>query len=98
MFETKNTLENNKNKQLAMQIQNGLSRGEKQEIIITAVEKYAVENHQNWVNLAQVGAEVRAKGLKYGKLFAFLNSFSNVLEFQETYEFHTPVVSVRLKK
>lgn len=81
-----------------MQIQNGLSRGEKQEIIIAAVKKCAVDNPQNWANLAQVGAEVRARGLKYGKLFAFLNAFSNVLEFQEVYEFHTPVISVRLKE
>lgn len=81
-----------------MQIQNGLSRAEQQMIIIAAVQKYAVNNTNNWANLAQVGAEIRRNGVKYGKLLGFLNSFADVLEFQQNYGHYSPVVEVRLKR
>jgi hypothetical protein len=80
-----------------MSIQNGLLRAEKEEIIVNAITELTRTSPTSWANLAQVGALVRKNGLKYGKLFLFLQSFANVLEFQEDYELEKPVAFVRLK-
>ena len=76
---------------------NGLTRQEKQDIIIEAVQAFAKSDNGNWANLAQVGAAVRQRGLKYGHLKLMLQSFSHILEFDEIYEHHAPVTYVRLK-
>ena len=76
---------------------NGLTRAEKQTIIIESVNACMNADNNNWANLAQVGAAVRQKGLKYGNLKPMLQSFSHILEFDEIYEHHTPVTYVRLK-
>lgn len=81
-----------------MNIQNGLTRAEKQAIIIASVKACANVKNANWANLAQVGAAVRKKGLKYGNLKPMLQSFAHILEFDEIYEHHAPVTYVRLKK
>lgn len=78
--------------------QNELSRARKEEIIVEAVRNLMIKTEDNWANLAQVGAEIRAKGLKYGKLLPFLQAFSHILEFQDDYELEKPVSYVRLKK
>ena len=75
---------------------NELTRQEKQAIIIEAVSSCACHDN-NWANLAQVGAVVRTKGLRYGNLKPMLQSFSHILEFDEIYEHHAPVTYVRLK-
>ncbi len=80
-----------------MNVQNGLTRAEKQAIIIAAVNACANTDNDNWANLAQVGAAVRQKGLKYGNLKLMLQSFAPILEFDEIYEHHAPVTYVRLK-
>lgn len=80
-----------------MEIQNGLTRAEKQKIIIESVTSCANTDKNNWANLAQVGAAVRKKGLKYGNLKLMLQSFAHILEFDEIYEHHAPVTYVRLK-
>lgn len=80
-----------------MEIQNGLTRAEKQAIIIESVKVCANAENDNWANLAQVGAAIRQKGLKYGNLKPMLQSFAPVLAFEEHYEHHAPVTYVRLK-
>jgi hypothetical protein len=81
-----------------MSIQKGLLRIEQEKIIIDAITELIIESENNWVNLAQVGAVIRQNGLKYGKLFPFLKSFANVLEFQENHDLEKPVAYIRLKK
>ncbi|NJN77210.1 MAG: hypothetical protein HC803_01850 [Saprospiraceae bacterium] len=80
-----------------MSIQNGLLRERKEEIVVNAVRELSAISETEWVNLAQVGALIRKSGLKYGKLFPFLKSFANILEFQENYDLAKPVAFVRLK-
>ena len=80
-----------------MVIQNGLSRIEKEKIIVDAITQLTKTSPTSWANLAQVGALIRKNGLKYGKLFPFLQSFAHILEFQEDYNLEKPVVYVRLK-
>lgn len=78
-----------------MEVQNGLTRAEKQTIIIEAIQELTKDS--NRVNLAQIGAAIRSKGLKYGKLNKMLLSFSNILAFEQDYEFPAPVTYVKLK-
>lgn len=80
-----------------MVIQNGLLRTEKEKIIVDAIIELTKTTPTGWANLAQVGALIRKNGLKYGKLFPFLQSFAHILEFQEDYDLEKPVVFVRLK-
>jgi|AntRauTorckE5430_2_1112549.scaffolds.fasta_scaffold00698_10 hypothetical protein len=82
---------------IKMSIQNGLLRAEKEEIIVKVVTELTRTSPTGWANLAQVGALIRKSGLKYGKLFSFLQSFAHILEFQEDYESEKPVAFVRLK-
>jgi len=80
-----------------MEVQNGLTRAEKQAIIIKSVNACANAENDNWANLAQVGAIIRQNGLKYGKLQPMLQSFAHILAFEQHYEHHAPVTYVRLK-
>jgi hypothetical protein len=80
-----------------MSIQNGLLRAEKEAIVVNAVTELTRTSPTGWANLAQVGALIGKNGLKYSKLFPFLQSFAHVLEFQENYDLEKPVAFVRLK-
>ena len=51
-----------------------------------------------WANLAEVGAKLRSKEVKYGKLKKFLSKFSHILEFQMDEEVQPPVAYVKKKQ
>lgn len=55
-------------------------------------------NELGWANLAEIGAALRKKGVKYGKLSTFIGSFPHLLETRIDNSLTPPVVYARLKQ
>lgn len=55
-------------------------------------------NELGWANLAEIGAVLRKKGVKYGKLSNFIGSFPHLLETRIDNSLTPPVVYARLKQ
>lgn len=55
-------------------------------------------NELGWANLAEIGAVLRKKGIKYGKLSTFISSFPHLVETRIDNSLTPPVVYARLKQ
>lgn len=55
-------------------------------------------NELGWANLAEIGAILRKKGVKYGKLSNFISGFPHLLETRIDNSLNPPVVYARLKQ
>ena len=68
---------------------------EKQEIIKTTIAECAKAD--GWANLAQVGAALRKKGLKYRSLHKVLANYKFALELKTDYMNEPPVIYAKVK-
>lgn len=73
-----------------------MEQSEIEAIIIQAVG--ACVSKEGWVNLAELGTQLRRAGLKYGKLSAFLGQYENLLEMRIDDTVIPPAVYARLKE
>lgn len=55
-------------------------------------------NELGWANLAEIGAILRKKGIKYGKLSTFIANFPHMVETRIDNSLTPPVVYARLKQ
>jgi hypothetical protein len=58
----------------------------------------ACTNELGWANLAEIGAVLRKKGIKYGKLSNFIGGFPHLVETRIDTSLTPPVVYARLKQ
>jgi len=66
------------------------------EILIEAINDCAKTD--GWANLAEVGVDLRLKGVKYGKLSKFIQNYSDTVETKIDELRQPPVVYARLKQ
>jgi len=71
-----------------------MDKPELESIIIEAVSKCADEN--GWANLAKMGAFIRKKGVKYGRLSRLLKEHENVVEIKIDENIQPPVAYAKL--
>lgn len=71
-----------------------MEKAELESIIIEAVNKCADE--EGWANLAKMGAFMRKKGVKYGRLSRLLAEHSHVVEIRIDDNIQPPVAYARL--
>lgn len=71
-----------------------MDKPEIESIIIEAVNKCADEN--GWANLAKMGAFIRKKGVKYGRLSRLLKEYENVVEIKVDENIQPPVAYAKL--
>ncbi|NEW84451.1 MAG: hypothetical protein GZ094_19080 [Mariniphaga sp.] len=64
------------------------------EILIEAINDCAKTD--GWANLAEVGVDLRLKGVKYGKLSKFIHNYSDIVETKIDELRQPPVVYARL--
>ena len=64
------------------------------EILIEAINDCAKTD--GWANLAEVGVDLRLKGVKYGKLSKFIQNYSDIVETKIDELRQPPVVYARL--
>ncbi|KOY86855.1 hypothetical protein AD998_12520 [bacterium 336/3] len=55
-------------------------------------------NELGWANLAEIGAALRNRGIKYGKLSTFIASFPHIIETRIDNSLSPPVIYARLKQ
>jgi len=65
-------------------------------ILIEAINDCAKTD--GWANLAEVGVDLRLKGVKYGKLSKFIQNYSDTVETKIDELRQPPVVYARLKQ
>ena len=51
-----------------------------------------------WANLAEVGSYLKSHGVRYSKLYKFLNDFKDKLEVRTDYTVKPPAMYARLRK
>ena len=71
-----------------------MEKSELESIIIEAINKCADEN--GWANLAKMGAFIRKKGVKYGRLSRLLKEFENLVEIKIDDSIQPPVAYAKL--
>jgi len=64
------------------------------DILIEAINDCAKTD--GWANLAEVGVDLRLKGVKYGKLSKFIQNYSDTVETKIDELRQPPVVYARL--
>jgi hypothetical protein len=64
--------------------------------IIRAVK--ACVSKEGWVNLAELGTQLRREGIQYGKLSNFLGKHNDLLEMKIDDSVLPPAVYARLKR
>lgn len=55
-------------------------------------------NDDGWANLAQIGARLRERQVKYGKLVRFLHSYAHVIDIKIDDSVSPPAVYARPKE
>lgn len=73
-----------------------LSRAEKKQIIRNCILLCAKED--GWTNLAELGAKLRERGLRYGKLSRFIQDFPRLVEMRMDYSLNPPRAYARLRE
>lgn len=73
-----------------------MERIEIEAVIIQAVK--ACVNKEGWVNLAELGTQLRLSGIRYGKLSAFLSQYEDLLELKTDTTVVPPAVYASLKR
>ncbi len=71
-----------------------MEKSELESIIIEAINKCADEN--GYANLAKMGAVMRKKGAKYGRLSRMLAEFSHIVEIKIDDNIQPPVAYAKL--
>ena len=71
-----------------------MEKSELESIISEAVNKCADEN--GWANLAKMGAFIRKKGVKYGRLSRLLKEHEDIVEFKIDENMQPPVAYAKL--
>jgi hypothetical protein len=71
-----------------------MEKAEMESIIVEAVNKCADEN--GWANLAKMGAFMRKKGAKYGRLSRMLKEYGHIVEIKIDDSIQPPVAYARL--
>ena len=71
-----------------------MDKSELENIIIEAVNKCADE--QGWANLAKMGAFIRKRGVKYGRLSRLLAEHGDIVEMRIDDSIQPPVAYARL--
>lgn len=71
-----------------------MERSEIEAAIIQAVMECVAK--EGWVNLAELGAQLRIAGIRYGKLSTFLSEYEDLLEMKIDDRVIPPAVYVRL--
>ena len=71
-----------------------MEKSELENIIVEAVNNCADEN--GWANLAKMGAYIRKKGVKYGRLSRLLKEFETVVEIKIDDSIQPPVAYAKL--
>lgn len=71
-----------------------MEKSELESIIIEAVNKCADE--AGWANLAKMGAFMRKKGVKYGRLSRLLREYEHVVEIRIDDNIQPPVAYAKL--
>jgi hypothetical protein len=71
-----------------------MERSEIEAAIIQAVMECVAK--EGWVNLAELGAQLRLAGIRYGKLSTFLSEYEDLLEMKIDDRVIPPAVYVRL--
>ena len=71
-----------------------MDKSELEGIIIEAVNKCADEN--GWANLAKMGAFIRKKGVKYGRLSRLLAEHTDIVEIRIDDNIQPPVAYAKL--
>jgi len=57
----------------------------------------ACADEKGWANLAEIGAHLRVKGVKYGKLSKFLEKYQSVIEIKSDKNINPPISYAKLK-
>lgn len=73
-----------------------MERSEIEEAITQAAG--ACVSKEGWVNLAELGTQLRKAGLRYGKLSTFLSQYEDLLEMKIDDTVIPPAVYARLRK
>ncbi|WP_026998253.1 hypothetical protein [Eisenibacter elegans] len=68
------------------------------EDLIGEAIQHSTNTPDGWTNLAEVGAYLRKKGIRYGKLSLFLNDYQYMLETRMDDSVSPPAMYVRLIK
>jgi len=71
-----------------------MDKSEIASIIIEAVNKCADED--GWANLAKMGAFMRKKGIKYGRLSRLLAEYTDVVEIKVDDDIQPPVAYAKV--
>ena len=71
-----------------------MDKSELQSIITEAINKCADE--QGWANLAKMGAFMRKKGVKYGRLSRMLAEHTDIVEVKVDDSMQPPVAYAKL--
>jgi hypothetical protein len=71
-----------------------MEKAEMESIIVEAVNKCADES--GWANLAKMGAFMRKKGAKYGRLSRMLKEYGHIVEIKIDDSIQPPVAYARL--
>jgi hypothetical protein len=71
-----------------------MDKSELESIIIEAVNKCADE--KGWANLAKMGAFIRKKGVKYGRLSRLLAEHTDIVEIRIDDSIQPPVAYAKL--
>jgi transcription antitermination factor NusA-like protein len=71
-----------------------MDKSELESIIVEAVNKCADEN--GWANLAKMGAFIRKKGVKYGRLSRLLAEHTDIVEIKIDDSIQPPVAYAKL--
>lgn len=71
-----------------------MDKSELESVIIEAVNKCADEN--GWANLAKMGAFIRKKGVKYGRLSRLLADHTDIVEIKVDDSIQPPVAYAKL--
>lgn len=71
-----------------------MDKSELENIIIEAINKCADEN--GWANLAKMGAFIRKKGVKYGRLSRLLREYEHLVEIRIDDSIQPPVAYAKL--
>jgi hypothetical protein len=73
-----------------------MEKSELENIIIEAVNQCA--NDEGWANLAKMGAFIRKKGVKYGRLSRLLKEYDHIVEIKIDESIQPPVAYAKRKE
>jgi hypothetical protein len=73
-----------------------MERSEIEAAIIQAVN--ACVSKEGWVNLAELGTQLRRAGIRYGKLSTFLGQYTDLLEMKIDDSVIPPAVYAKLRE